>query len=176
MEIYIVNRYSTGSKIFHWLIAVIVICLLSLSFFLSDVPERWQGLAYTIHKSLGLTVLFLTCGRIYWIYHRGRPALPGIIPKWELYLSRAVQYSLYIFLLVMPLSGWIMSVAANHVPTFFGLFNMPLPITPNKLLAEQMDTIHKIIAWILIGLLSLHIIGALKHYFWDRDEVLRSMM
>ncbi len=102
--------------------------MLAFSFFLDDVPKAYQGTAYMIHKSLGLTVLFLMIIRIITIFHYGRPPLPHHMPLWERYFSKFVQYSFYVFLLIMPLDGWIMSVAAERIPSYFGLFNLPLPI------------------------------------------------
>ena len=77
----------------------------------------------------------------------------------------------------MPLSGWIMSVAADKIPRYFGLFSVPFPgIAPNKSLADTMSESHEIIAWIIIGFIVLHVAGALKHHFIDKDHVLKSML
>lgn len=171
-----VQGYAKASKILHWFIALIVILMLSLSFFMDDLADADKPMAYMIHKSFGLTVLALMILRILWILHRGRPDLPQTVPQWERIFSRTVQYGFYFFLLVMPLSGWILSCAADHIPQFFGFINVPFPgITPNKPLADFMDGAHKIVAWVLIGLLFLHVSGALKHHFWDKDNVLRRM-
>ena len=171
-----VTKYSTGSKFFHWLIFIIVTLMLSGSFFLDDLPNSYQGTAFMIHKSFGLTILFLMLARMLWIIHSGKPSLPATVSRCDKILSRIVQYSLYLFLIAQSLSGWIMSVAANKVPSFFGLYNVPLPIQPNKILAGFMDNTHKLIPWILIGLIVLHIAGALKHHFIDKDNVLKSML
>ncbi|RUQ82097.1 cytochrome b [Legionella septentrionalis] len=169
-------RYSTGSKWLHWLIASLVIILLAVSFFLEDVPEQYQPVAYMIHKSLGLTVLFLMVLRLFWILYKGKPPLPQTVPAWQRLLARGVQYSFYVFLFAMPLSGWIMSVAAGRTPVYFGLFSVPLPISPDKELAKTMNGVHETIAWVLIALVILHVAGALKHYFIDRDKVVQSML
>jgi cytochrome b561 len=171
-----VLSYATTSKILHWLIASIVILMLAFSFFLEDVPKSSQALAYMIHKSCGLTVLALMIPRILWLLHRGRPDLPKTVPRWEKLLSLTVQYSFYICLFAMPLSGWIMSCASDHTPQWFGLIALPFPgITPDQELADWMGEAHEAIAWILIGLLFLHVSGALKHHFLDKDQILRRM-
>ncbi|KTD21153.1 cytochrome b [Legionella londiniensis] len=171
-----VVRYSTGSKILHWLIAVIVIIMLSVSFFLEELPKQYQPTAFFIHKSFGLTVLFLMVIRLFWISYAGKPDLPLTVPFWQKTLARSVQFILYLFLFAMPISGWIMSVAANKPPSFFGLFQANLPIEPNKALAQFMNQLHELFAWILIVLIALHLAGALKHYFIDKDKVLQSML
>lgn len=171
-----VQQYAFGSKVLHWIIALIVVAMLFGSFFLGSVPETYQANAYMLHKSFGLTVLALMVCRLIWIIYRGKPTIPASVPTWERRLSHVIQWLMYVFLFAMPLVGWTMSVAADHPPTFFGLFTLSLPITPNKVLAELLANLHATIAWILIGLISLHILGALKHYFLDRDKMLQRML
>jgi cytochrome b561 len=171
-----VIRYSSVSKCFHWAIALIVVVLLIVGFLMGELKESIQPTVYTIHKSFGLTVLALMILRLLWITHAGRPPLPVSVPRWEVILSRVVQYSLYFVLIIMPLSGWIMSTAAKHIPVYFGLIEIPFPgIQPNKPLAEFFNQIHITLAWVIIGLVLLHIAGALKHHFIDKDDVLKSM-
>jgi len=173
----LVTKYSSGSKWLHWMVAIIVLSMLCGSFFLDSLPESMKGNAYMLHKSFGLTVLFLMLMRIFWISRVGRPPLPDSVATWEKWLSRLVQYCLYVLLLVMPLCGWIMSVSANRTPVYFGLFSMPLAGIPvDEALSKFMNQAHVTIAWILVGLVSLHIVGALKHYFFDKDNVLQRML
>ena len=171
-----VQTYAVISKVLHWLIALIVIAMLSLSFFLEDLPKAFSTQAYMIHKSFGLTILFLMFVRIISIIYCGRPSLPPTVSRLEKWLSRAVQYSFYGLLILMPLSGWVLSVAKNRIPYYFGLFPMPIPgIGPNELLSQWMDLSHKVIAWLLIALIILHVAGALKHHLINRDNVLRRL-
>lgn len=172
-----VLHFSSGTKWLHWLVAAIVLLLLAFSFFLQDLAKPIQPNAYMIHKSLGLTVLVLMVLRIIWITYKGRPELPRSVPRWEVIFSRAIQHCLYLFLILMPICGWITSVASNRIPRYFNLFNVPIPgLLPNKSVAEFFDVSHKTIAWILIILIFLHIAGALKHFLWDKDQVLERML
>ena len=97
-----VKGYSKGSKFFHWLVATIVIAMLSVSFFLGDLPEQYQPSAYMIHKSFGLTVLFLVFVLFFWVQYTGKPALAKSVPLWQKILAHIVQYSLYVLLIFMP--------------------------------------------------------------------------
>ena len=171
------THYSPLSKLLHWLIAVVVIGMLSVGFFMDDMPEQFKSTIYMLHKSMGLTILVLMILRFFWIKASGKPHLPGSIRPWEKILSCIVQYSFYVLLIIMPLSGWIMSVADDRVPSYFSLFKVPFPgISVNKSLAEFMVDSHKMIAWILIGFIMLHVAGALKHHFIDKDNVLKRML
>jgi cytochrome b561 len=170
------KTFSNVSKSLHWLIAFIVISMLSFGFFMSGLADAQKPMVYMLHKSFGLSVLALMIVRVIWIHHAGRPALPTDTPRWEIVLSRGVQYCLYIALLMMPLCGWVMSTASGRIPLFFGLFPLPCPgIEPNQALADIMDTMHKTTAWVLIGLIGLHVAGALKHHFINKDQVLGNM-
>jgi cytochrome b561 len=172
-----VQGYSKLSKFLHWLIALLVIIMLSAGFFLEEIPKPYASTAWMLHKSFGISILTLMILRLVWIIHSGRPNLPLLVPVWQKFMARFVQYSLYVFVILMPLCGWIMSVAAGKIPVFFGLFPLPLPgIEPNKGLAKLMNQSHETIAWIIICLLILHIAGAVKHHFVDRDNVLRRML
>lgn len=171
-----ITVYPFSSKLFHWVLAVLVIGMLCVGFFMDDFPKQYKAVVFLMHKSLGISILFLMIIRFIWVHAKGKPALPTTMKLWEKFLSRIVQYGFYILLVIMPLSGWIMSVAADKIPVYFGLFKLPLPwIGVNKALAKLMAEWHETIAWILIVLIILHILGALKHHYIDKDNVLRSM-
>lgn len=169
--------YSRGSKLFHWIVALLVILMLSFGFFMEDMAKNLQPIVYMVHKSVGLTILALMIMRLFWILYKGKPKLPPTVPYWERALATIVQWSLYAFLFLMPISGWIMSVAADRTPVYFGLFKVKLwGIPVNKALANFMDNSHTVIACILIGLVILHVLGAIKHAAIDKDKVFERML
>lgn len=172
-----ITAYSSGSKFFHWTVALILILMLAGSFFLDDVPKQWQGMAYMMHKSFGLTILALMILRVIWIIRTGKPPLPMTVPAWQVFAARFVQYALYVFVILMPVVGWVMSVAAGRPPQLFGLVTLTLPGIPeDKSLAHFLAESHEVIAWIIIALLVLHVAGAFKHYFIDKDNVVQRML
>ncbi|MGV3740330.1 MAG: cytochrome b [Gammaproteobacteria bacterium] len=171
------KKYTKGMMAIHWLVAAVVIPLLSLSFFLEDLPKTIKPTAIMLHKSFGITILALMLLRLFWLKKTGRPALPKTMTRWELGLARIVQWAMYTFLIIMPLTGWFMSVMSDHTPVWFGLIRLPIPgIAKNSAWADILFQGHQIIAWILIALVSLHIAGALKHAIIDKDKVLDSML
>jgi cytochrome b561 len=171
------SAYSFRSKIMHWLVAIIVLSLLVFGFNLSRMPKTMKFTAIMFHKSFGLTVLALMLFRIIFILRDGRPSLPSTTPCWEKLLARFVQYGLYALLILMPLSGWIMSVAAGYVPKYFGLVAIPFPgIEKNIQLANLMKASHKTLAWIIVAFVVLHLLGNIKHYFLDKDTVVQTML
>ena len=170
------TRYSLRSQWMHVLMALMVIGLLLIGVFLEDFPSSIQGNMYMLHKSFGLVVLALMFFRLLFILLDGRPKLPMDTPIYERVLSKFVQYSLYVLLIAMPVSGWIMSVAAGYTPVLFDVWVMDLPfIAKNKVLAEQYSALHYYFAWTIFALLVLHILGNIKHYFFNKDQVVQSM-
>lgn len=160
----------------HALIALLVFGLLIVGVSFDDIPQAYQSNAYMLHKSFGIVVLFLVLIRLAFVIIDGRPNLPKTVSPWEKILSRTVQYLLYLVLILMPLSGWVMSVAGGHIPKIFNLFQANLPFIPqDKHLADFSNSSHYYLAWLIGGLLTLHIIGGLKHYFVDKDGVFQSM-
>ncbi|MDX2346127.1 MAG: cytochrome b [Legionella sp.] len=169
--------YSIGFKYLHWFVAILVFGMLGFGFFLSDMPSAFKAMAYMLHKSVGLTILGLMLVRLVWMLLAGKPKLPSSTPKWECFLAGAVQYALYLFLITMALSGWLMATASNKIPVYFGWFRVPFPaLAPNENLADWMYTTHGTIAWILSSLVALHIAGALKHWLIQNDDVLTRML
>lgn len=182
------SRYSTVAVILHWLIAMAVIALLIAGFWMGDAirDPKSQALAFQVfqlHKSLGLTVLVLTVVRLLWRLGHRPPALPDAMPGWQKTAAHATAWGFYVILLAMPLSGWvIVSTSPFGLPTmWFGLFEWPhitqLTNAANSLqINGAAEEIHELLAWGALGLLFLHVGGALKHHFIDRDDVLARMI
>lgn len=171
------QSYGSIAKFFHWLIALLVIVLLPVGYFMGDIGDKSLKLqAFNLHKLFGLTVLALITLRLLWRWANPVPSLPLEMASWERLLEKTVKAFFYIALFVMPLSGWIFSTAAGH-PPHLGHYTLAAPFIPlSKTLADQIFNIHATFAVIIIGLLCLHIAGAFKHHFINKDNVLRRML
>lgn len=166
------SQYGSISKFLHWLIALTIIGLLIAGFIMTNMdksPLKFE--IYGIHKAVGITILALASLRIIWRLMHPKPALPDSYPKWQRITAAATHGLLYLLTIFIPLSGWIMSMAANHVPSWFGLFELRLPIAPSKTLAKTANSSHELLAWVLIACLVLHIAAALKE-----REILKRML
>ena len=174
------TRYTFGSvtKFFHWTISIIIITMLILGFVMTNIGKSpLQLQLYFIHKSLGLTVLLLIICRILWRFINEPPRYPDSIPKWEQKAAHLMQYIFYALMLIMPLSGWIMSTAANHIPSFWGLVSVPFPgIAKSRDLAGLNSQIHEIGAYILAAMVIIHVLAALKHHFLAKNNILSRML
>jgi cytochrome b561 len=171
------QAYGSVSRFFHWSIALLVLLMIPLGFLMGDIENQaWKIQAYTIHKQIGLFILALMLLRIVWALTNIKPALPFMTPLWQRWCERVVHFSLYAALVVLPLSGWIGSVAAGYAPQFAG-YTLNLPVMKSEKVTEiAFGYFHIPFVYLLIALLALHVLAALYHHFIKRDDVLRRML
>lgn len=171
------NRYSTVSLVLHWLIAALVVTQVALI----SAHEATEGPLsrefVNIHKSVGLGILVLTLARLGWRIANPAIPIPDSTPRWQRLVARGTHGLFYVFLIAMPLVGWAASSAAGREILWFGLFEWPaLPIGGGRETAGQLMDLHELAAKGLYVLIFLHVAGALKHHFIDRDNVLHRMI
>jgi cytochrome b561 len=161
----------------HWIIAVLVVAMLVLGLIMVDLPLGVQKLElYALHKSVGIVILAFVAARLAWRLSGTRPVPLGPSRPYEQILAHGVHASFYVVLVAMPLTGWLMSSSANFSVNVFGLFTLPDLVAPDKRLEEIFHAAHYWLGWVLIGLLVLHIAGALKHHFVLKNDTLRRMI
>jgi cytochrome b561 len=170
-------RYGAINISLHWLMALIIIGMLILGLYMTGVPKSlWKLKLYGWHKEFGILILMLAALRIAWRLSNIVPLLPGPMPQWQKLAARSVHFAFYIFMLAMPLTGWMMSSAAGVPVSFFGLFIMPDLVAPNKELREILAQTHTWLAYGLIAAICAHVGAALQHEFWYKDGILRRML
>jgi cytochrome b561 len=181
------SSYSRTAIVLHWLIALLLIGNFLGGLFMGDLlapsatPEQKQ-LGFKIiqfHKSMGLTILILSLLRLTVRLVGGAPALPSHMTSLERFLAKATHWLFYGVMILVPLTGWIMvSASPLGFPTlYFGLFEWPhLPIETSKATSGAASEVHEMIAFAGAGLFLLHVGAALKHHYFDRDDVLARML
>jgi cytochrome b561 len=171
------SRYSAVAQSFHWIIAALVVTQFVLANLAEDLPIGAHKLALLArHKSVGMTVLILAILRLLWRIKHRPPGLPPGMSPIERMLARATHFAFYVLLFAMPLTGWLMSSAKNYSVSWFGLFTWPNLIGKNETAFDLLRSTHGILAGTLFAIAVLHILAALKHHFWNKDDVLRRML
>ena len=168
-------RYGHVAIGFHWLLALAIVVSFSVGLYMSDLPFSPSRLKlFNWHKWAGVTILGLSALRLLWrLFHRPPAALPG--PPWERRLAHLVHGLLYLFFFLVPLSGWAYSSAAGFPIVWFGVLPLPDFVGRDELLAETLKSRHHQLAWALAALVVLHVLGALKHQFIDRNRLIGRM-
>ena len=171
------DTYGSVSKILHWLIGLSILAMLILGVVMGHIEKPLRFQVYTIHKDIGLTLLALVIIRIFWTLANPKPRLPKGSNKAEHAAAHLSHFVLYLLILGMPLSGWIMSCAAGHIPGYFGLFKVAFPgIVKNKPLAGLASNFHYYIAWSILAVVIVHVLAAIKHHWINRDNILVRML
>lgn len=171
------QTYGVIAKIFHWLMAVLIIVLLAVGLIMADMensPDKFKLIG--LHKEIGIVVLFLASLRLGWKVLDVSPLLPESIGKIAQLGAKAAHFGLYTLMFAMPITGWLMSSAAGFPVSMFGLFIMPNLIAPDKAFGKDMNELHETLAWVLMGLIALHVMAALLHHFYYKDNILRRML
>jgi cytochrome b561 len=167
------NSYGIVTKTIHWLMAILIICLTIIGFNLKDIG---LPLVYKAHKTIGFFILLLVLLRILWRFNNIVPKANETLPKWMQIAAKATHLSLYILMILVPLSAFIASNAAQYPVSFLFLFDMPLLFDQKNIeLAKSAMQIHKLLAFILAWFIALHVSAALYHHFIVKDNTLKRM-
>lgn len=174
------ERWGAMAKTLHWAIALFILANMPLGLWADSLPlSPTKVEAFYWHKTIGLTVLWLALLRLLWRLTNPTPRLPAAMPGWERRLAHASHGLLYAAMIAMPLSGWTIHSASGFPLDLYGL--LPVPnIVPAGLddsaVEDAAAAVHYWLFIVICGLLTLHIGGAAKHHWVDRDDVLRRML
>lgn len=174
-------KYHITSRIIHWVMALIIIGLLASGVFMVNFLESTdssRGNFYNLHKSFGVIVLILIFLRIFNKIINRPPALPGTIHKHERILAYIGHHLLYLSMLLMPFSGYLMSNSYGYSVKLFSI-SLPNLVEKNYEIAGIFASTHQYLGYFTIALLAFHISGTLKHKYLDKNkenDVLKRMI
>lgn len=168
----------------HWLIAALIVGNIVLAWTFQNMPRGLtQFQLIQLHKSFGITVLLLSLVRVGWRLANPPPPAPPM-PRWQRLASQGVHWAFYGIMIGMPLSGWVMVSASKlGLPTLlYGVIPWPhipfvhdAPAASKKAWDDGADFVHSALAWVAYILIPLHVAAALKHQFFDRDNLIARM-
>ena len=174
-----VRRYTSTAQTLHWLVAALMFIAVALAWVMVNMPttapsREW---IYTLHKSFGLTILALVAVRLGWRATHPAPPLPGKMAKWERLMAFGSHWLLYLILVGMPVSGYVLSATASGkaVP-YFDLFTLP-ELPKNHAVSEAARWVHAGFGqWLVYVLIVLHLGATVWHAAIRRDGVLDRML
>lgn len=182
------RRYNVGARWFHWVTTLLIFVIIPLGWIFAEfktmkdnknvfeapIPGSPADYA-SLHKTLGLIVLAIVAARIVYRIVNRPPPLPGRLPAVEKGLAHATHWLLYLVLLVMPISGYVMSSAGNNPISILGLFDFPkLPISKDQ--GKIANSIHIYVQFVVYALVVMHLSGVAVSLFLRRDNVLGRML
>jgi cytochrome b561 len=171
------ESFGTLTKTLHWVMALFVIGLLGIGLWMTGLensPDKFK--IYALHKSFGICVLALVFARILWHVYSRKPGFVDGMKPWEKLAAHAAHIFLYLAMIVMPLSGWLMSSAKGYTVTVFFTFDLPHLISENEEWGKLFSETHELLGYALIAAVAVHVGAALKHHFVNKDATLKRML
>lgn len=171
------HSWGAPAKLLHWLVAALVFAQIALGW--AAVSWRLSPTKLDLfvwHKSTGMLILALMVVRVAWRLANVAPSLPADMHPLERRSAHASHLLLYLLLLALPVTGWIVSSAANIPFRMFWLIPVPAIVDPDKALADAAARVHFVLFVVLSLLLVAHIGAALRHHFVKRNDVLLRML
>jgi cytochrome b561 len=188
------SRYTKTAIILHWLIAIFIALMFVLGWYMAELPKEapkqmaydlfdlgvftWQlaeeasprTFYFNLHKSLGLTVLALIVLRILWRITHTPPAALSSYKAIEKKVATATHHSLYLLMLAVPVTGLIMAINSKYGVKWFGID--VIAGLDNKPVRDFFECTHEFVGIVLLVLIGIHLLGALKHKFIDKDDTM----
>ena len=167
--------YASLAVLLHWTLAVLIIGMVALGWYMMEIEDDPGSIwFFNLHKSIGLVIAGLVLLRLVWrLGHRPEP-LPASLPSWQVNASLVTHWLLYAAMIAMPTFGIIGALLSEKGILFFGT-TLPRVFEANHDLAETFFDAHSFTTWILVVLVSLHVLAGLKHLLVDKDGVFQRM-
>lgn len=174
--------YGTITKLFHWTTALLIFAILPLGLIANKLPYEtsaelaFKAQVFSWHKTLGVLIFFVALARILWALGHSKPGPLHPERKAETFLAETVHWMLYGSLVIAPLTGWIHHAATSGFAPIWWPFGQSLPLVPkDEGIAHLFGSLHWVLTKVMAVSILLHVAGALKHQFVDRDSTLARM-
>jgi cytochrome b561 len=171
------SRFSSISIGLHWLMVtllIVVYATVELKGLFPKGSDLRQALK-PLHSGLGIAILILVTIRIAYNVFQVTPAILPKPPRWQHLSSKLMHCVLYLFLVVVPVVGWLMMSAKGKPVIFFGL-DVPALIGPDRAFGKRLENLHETLAQAGYFLIGLHALAALFHHYIVRDNTLVRML
>lgn len=169
-------RYTATAIGLHWLMAILIFGMFGVGLYMTGLPLSPTKLQiYSWHKWAGVTAFLLVLLRIVWRITHRPPPLPAAMPRWQQLAAHGGHALLYLLMVAIPLTGWLMSSAKGFQTVYFGVLPIPDLLAKDKELGDLLRDVHATLNFLMIAIVAGHVGAALKHHFIDRDDILTRM-
>ncbi len=173
-----VNPYGAMGKLFHWVNAILIIALLVLGWYMVRLSYYDPGYNVSLawHKALGMLVLGVVTGKTVWLLV-SRPTVDrSSLRRFEQVAAKWTHRLLYSMMVLIPLSGYLVSTSAGRGIDVWGMFTVPALLAITEPWLAYAIAIHYYCSYAAAIMIALHAAAALKHHFVDRDDTLKRML
>jgi cytochrome b561 len=170
-------RYVPSLIALHWLMLLLIVLVYACIELRVLYPRgsEIRAALKTWHYMLGLGVFVLVWVRLATrLIARTPPIIPPL-PRWQMHAAHFSEFAIYVFMIAMPLLGWLILSAANELPTLFGM-QLPAIVAEDRQLAKQLEEVHGLVGNVGYFLIGIHAAAALVHHYIQRDNTLVRML
>jgi cytochrome b561 len=159
------NGFGTMARMLHWLVAACILLMIAAGVVMvrDGLPRAVQDVLFLFHKNVGVALILIIAFRIFWRLRHPAPELPQHMPRWQKRVAGWSHLSLYVLMVVMPISGYIRVRAGGFPIESLDAAAIPTLIPKNKALADAASQVHELAGYGLMAVLALHIGAALFH-------------
>lgn len=169
------NKYDGVARLLHWLVVALIVAQFLIGWIMPDIHHGTQPVGLIAwHLGVGATLLGVVVFRVLWrLTHKPPPDhLSGILSI----ASRVTHIALYLTLLAVPLLGWANASSRAWTVKFLGVLKLPALTQAGSTIGHAMGDIHSVMAWVLFGLIVMHVTAAVFHRLILKDETLQRML
>jgi len=171
------QKFTWPTVSLHWIIAIAIIAMLAFGLYLEDMPRGPdKGQLIGLHKSVGILILMFALVRVLWRYLNQFPKPLSTLTNWQEKLAKLTHWVLIIGTVLLPVSGILMSIGGGFGIGVFGFELVARSPDKNETLSQIGHVLHGVGGKLLILFVILHIVGAIKHQFIDKDGTLSRML
>ena len=169
------NGYGLLAKLFHWVTLIVLIIQVPFGFYLvgMEFSDRRIDLE-NIHILIGISICYFVLIRLIWKMINPRPK------KWKEFFSGQNliasfnHFLLYLSIFAITISGVLKKLYMGEKLNFL-LFQYAFKETDFQL-ADSFYVIHIYANYLLLGLISLHILAVITHHFIFKEKILKKML
>ena len=168
-------RYPLAARLLHWIMAALILTMIGIGLAMIDSLATWRVAGLKLHQVGGVSVLILAILRLAFRLTYKAPPLPKEVPSFQASIAHGSHMLLYALMFAVPLAGWLMQSAAGIPIALPGGLILPSLLNVDLGAYGVLRICHRLLAWSLLGLILLHIAGALHHTMVRRDGLLKRM-
>jgi len=170
------QRYGFVTRALHWGSAGLLAALAVLGWVSEDLPKAVQADLMGAHISLGIGFLVLVGARIAWRVWQGWPEFHETGSRLLQRMARWMHLALFGFMILLPVTGWVIVSAAGQDASFFGLFSLPQMVPESHFIEDGAEEVHETLVSVMLFLVGVHVLAVFKHKYFDRDRVVNRMI
>ncbi len=172
------SGYSIVARLLHWATALVILGLTGLGWWMVDLSyyDAWYNRGLDLHKSFGVIALVLGAAFILQKLLGQSPAPLSSLTKLERIGAKSAHGMLFVLMLLMPISGYLISTSSGDGIDVFGVFTLPALLQIDKQTRDLAIDVHYWLAYIGLGIIAVHALAAIKHHIIDKDRTLMRML